>query len=883
MTTPAGAAEPLRPKEAQGSPDSWSLTLLSAGTRPDLDAAVEALRVHLEQHPEGGPGAMVRGFQVDPASPRHRWALVSQGALGASALTRSAEPPATSVVEQGDREVVLMFPGLGDHYVNMGLDLYRSAPVFREQIDRCSALLEPELGLDIRSVIYPSPAVGAAASEGEPTAAPRQGIDLRRMLGRSRNEPNAAEVRLNQTRLAQPALFVVEYALARLWQSFGLRIGGMIGYSLGEYVAACLAGVLSLEDSLTLVARRAQLIEELPPGAMLAVPLSEEKIAPLLGEHLMVSAINGPEFCVVAGPVEAVEALEKRLLEDGAGARRVQSSHAFHSRMMEPIASRVTRLVEGYTLKSPQIPYISNVTGRVITAAEATDPAYWATHLCRPVLFADGLRELLARPEQILLEAGPGQTLSSLAITPQPRGAAPAEPVGPAKPVVVASMRHTYDRQSDMAVALKALSRLFLAGAALDTSRLAPIPLAVAPGSGGAAPKAAEAEGANTPADAGFAAPVTEVEKELAAIWQKLLSVERVGRTDHFFALGGNSLVAGRLVFRVLKSFRITLPLRRIYEAQSLAEMAQVIEAMVAGKDDGAPRKDKDAIASAPPAAQPRAGKEPLRYRLPNGMEIFHQNEAETRHFYEDIFEHRSYVKHGIQIPKGAVVFDVGANIGLFTLFVHTEAPDARIYSFEPAPPLFTIVSRNVERNRVQAELFNFGLSNDDREASFTFYPNSSGMSSFHADEAEEKHNLRTIIENQRRLGQLGVAGVDQVMPHQEELIDVRFEAQTFTARLRRLSDIIREKGVTRIDLLKVDVQKCELDVLEGIEAGDFPKIAQIVLEVHDIEDRVGRVKALLEQHGFAVVSEQDALYVGTNIHNVYAVRRGQQGRQPRE
>lgn len=862
MTTPAGAAEPLRPKEAQNSPHPWTLTLLSAGTRSDLDAAIEALRAHLEQQPRGEIAAMVRTFQVDPASPRHRWALVSQGALGAAALTQG-EPPASSIVEQGDHEVVLMFPGLGDHYVNMGLDLYSEAPVFREQIDRCAALLEPELGLDIRSVIYPDPgSSGAAAPDGEAVQAPKQGIDLRRMLGRSRNEPNAAEARLNQTRLAQPALFVVEYALAKLWQSFGLCVGGMIGYSLGEYVAACLAGVLSLEDSLTLVARRAQMIEELPAGAMLAVPLSESQIAPLLGEHLSVSAINGPEFCVVAGPPEAVEALEKRLIEAGTGARRVQSSHAFHTRMMEPIASRVTRLMEGYTLKPPQIPYISNVTGRAITAAEATDPAYWATHLCRPVRFAEGLRELLAGPSQIFLEAGPGQTLSSLAIAQIPKGAEPA------KHRVVASMRHAYDRQSDTAVALKALSRLFLAGAALDPSRLVPLPLPVAPGAGGEAPKAAEAEAANAPADAAFEEPMTAVEKELAAIWQKLFSVERVGRTAHFFTLGGNSLVAGRLVFRILKSFRINLPLRRIYEAQTLAEMAAVIEAMVAGKDTSAPTKDEATIASTPAAAQPRAGKEPLRYRLPNGMEIFHQNEAETRHFYEDIFAHRSYVKHGIQIPRGATVFDVGGNIGLFTLFVHSEAPDARIYTFEPAPPLFEILRRNVAARGARAELFNIGLSDRERTAPFTFYPNSSGMSSFHADAADERHVLRTIIENQSRLG---MEGMEQVMQHSEELLGVRLEAQTFDAKLRRLSDVIRETGVARIDLMKVDVQKAELAVLEGIDEGDWPKIAQIALEVHDIEGRLGHLVALLEGRGFTVASEQDTLYVGTNIHNVYA------------
>jgi FkbM family methyltransferase len=754
-----------------------------------------------------------------------------------------------------------MFPGLGDHYVNMGLDLYRFEPAFREQIDLAAELLKPELGLDLRSVIYPGHALsGAVTSKEEADGGPRQGIDLRRMLGRSQKEPTEAEARLNQTRLTQPALFIVEYALAKLWQRWGLRIDAMSGYSIGEYVAACLAGVLSLEDSLTLVARRAQMIEDLPPGAMLAVPLPEEQVVPLLGEHLSLSAINGPEFCVVSGPKEAVYELEKRLSGSGTATRRVQASHAFHSKMMDPIAGRVTRLSQSYRLKPPQIPYISNVTGAMITAREATDPAYWATHLCRPVRFADGLRALLREPLRILLEAGPGQTLSSLAIA-HPRGEAAAPRL------VIPSMRHAYDVRADTAVLLKALSQLWLAGAALETDRLEPIPLRVESGAAEAKPREA-----STPPIEPFVAPSTKVEKDLAAIWQKVLSAERVGRNDHFFALGGNSLVATRLIFRIVKSFRVNLPLRRVYEAPTLSDMARVIEAMAAGKA-GVAQSDAG-VPSAETAAAPRARPTPapLRCRLPNGMEIAHQNEAETRHFYEDIFEHRSYVKHDIRIPKGAIVFDVGANIGLFTLFVHAEAKDARIYSFEPAPPLFELLRRNVAEHRVAAELLNVGLSDRERDAPFTFYPNSSGMSSFYADEAEEKHVLRTIIENQRRSG---MADMDQVLSHSEELLGIRFEARSFTARLRRLSSVVRETGVERIDLLKVDVQKAELEVLEGIDEGDWPKIAQIVLEVHDIEGRVNHIAALLERRGFTITSEQDTLYVGTNIHNVYAVRKG--------
>lgn len=847
-----------RPPRQRPSPQpaSWHLALLSAPDGASLGAAADALSAQVARHPEAYAEAMACIHHVDPAAPHHRAALLFQHPAAPAPPGKRA---LTGHVSKADRPVVLMFPGLGDHYVNMGLDLYRCEPTFREEIDRCAALLEPEIGLDIRTVIYPDPESpgGAPAPEGEQDGAQRQGIDLRKMLGRTRAAPSGAEALLNQTRLAQPALFVIEYALAKLWLKWAPRVDAMIGYSLGEYVAACLAGVMSIEDALLLTARRAQIIEGLPPGGMLAVSLPEGEVNQLLGDHLSLSAVNGPEFCVVAGPREAVQDLEERLQGRGVACRRIRSSHAFHSRMMSPISDRLIELIKTIRLSPPRIPYASNVTGAMITAAQATDPAYWAAHLRLPVRFADGAEELLRRPDRIFVECGPGQTLSSLLLMPMAGDAAPGR-------VVVPSMRHVYDAQADTAVLLRALSRLWLTGAALDEGSFQPFALSVPRDAAASAPVAEEAEDA-------FEEPRTKVEKELAAIWQKLLSAPKIGRGDDFFARGGNSLIATRLALRVSRSFRVEIPLRRIYEVPTLAAMAALIGTMRGDPPDAAAAPER------PAAAQPvRAERE---FRLPNGLDINHQNEGETRHFYEDIFDHRSYVKHGIRIPPGGVVFDVGANIGLFTLFAHTEAPDVRVYSFEPAPPLFAILSRNAARHRVQARLFNIGISNEEREASFTFYPNSSGMSSFHADAEEERHNLRTIIENQRRIG---MAGADQVAPHEEELLDVRFEAQAFTARLRRLSDVIREAGVGHIDLLKVDVQKCELEVLEGIDAADFQKIAQIVLEVHDAEDRVRRVGALLEQHGFAVVAEQDPLYVGTNIHNVYAVREGLKGERER-
>ncbi|MFG3510709.1 FkbM family methyltransferase [Streptomyces sp. NPDC047821] len=815
-------AEETRDRTALPSeaPVLWHLALVSGASGTSLDAGLAGLKARFAASPalEDVP---VRIRTVGAAEGAHRGAVLA-GAGGATEL--GAKEPA-----QAAASVAFMFPGLGDHYIDMGRELYRDFPVFRDAIDTCADALAAELGVDIREVVFPDP------TPAERTA-PAPAVDLRRMLGRDSGPQSESERRLNATRFAQPALFVIEYALARLWESWGARPSVMIGYSLGEYVAATLAGVLSLKDALTLVARRAALIDALPHGAMLAVMLPEEQVRPLLGADVSLSAVNGPEFCVAAGPVAAVEALERDLTGRGVVHRRVQSTHAFHSSMMEPIADQVTELARTLTLNPPSIPYVSNVTGRLITDEEATDPAYWARHLVSPVRFADGLRAL--GTADLLLETGPGQTLSSMATVVRGSDAG----------TIVASMRHPLERQSDSAVALKALGRLWLAGADIDWAGFPASELDVV------------AEGATTAAGtAGEAAP-TATEHELHGLWAKLLKNEQLPRDVSFFEVGGNSLLATRLILRIKRAFGAELTLRQVYEWSTLTRMAAAVDILRAGGE--LPREHEGSS---------HTGNSLARFTLPNGLTVSHQNEAETRHFYEDIFDHRTYAKNGISIPDGATVVDVGGNIGLFTLFAHYEAKDVTVFTFEPAPPMFELLSQNVAEHGVNAKLFNIGVSDTETEANFTFYPRSSGMSSFHPDEDEEKHNLRTIIANQQKTGDADAEVAELVSS--DELIDVRFEAIEFTATLRPLSAVIREQGIERIDLIKIDVQKSERQVIDGIADEDWPKIQQMVLEAHDADGEVARLVALLESRGFTVKAEQDELYVGTDIHNIYAVR----------
>jgi acyl transferase domain-containing protein/acyl carrier protein len=364
----------------------------------------------------------------------YRRIVVAQDINDAVEALKSADSQRvfTQCQKASNSPIAFMFPGQGAQYVNMALEVYHQELTFREQVDYCCELLEPHLGLDLRQVLYP---------DAEQT--------------------EAARTQLEQTNLAQPALFVIEYALAKLWQNWGVKPVALIGHSIGEYVAACLAGVFSLEEALKLVVVRSQLMQQQPRGAMLAVSLSAAEVQPLLGQHLSLAANNAPSLCVVSGSCELVDELENLLKAKDVDCRRLHTSHAFHSEMMDSILASFREQVQKINLKPPQIPFVSNVSGKWITAAEATDPNYWVKHLRQTVRFSEGLAELIKKSQPILLEVGPGRTLSTLAkqqlgITEQP--------------IVLTSLPHPRDRHSCEAFLLTTLGRLWLAGVQINWS-----------------------------------------------------------------------------------------------------------------------------------------------------------------------------------------------------------------------------------------------------------------------------------------------------------------------------------------------------------------------------------------------------------------------------
>jgi len=410
----------------------WHLLLLSARTAAALERMTTNLAEHLERHPELDLADVAHTLHLGRRALSHRRILVSRDVGDAAAALRQLDPKrvASGVEESRDRPVSFLFPGQGAQHVGMARTLYAHEAVFRREVDRCASLLEPYLRLDLRTLLDP-PADRRAA----------------------------VEERLARTEMVQPVLFTVELALARLWMSWGVRPESLIGHSIGEYVAACLAGTFRLEDALALVALRGRLMQRLPPGAMLSVPLDEREFGELMDSDLSLAAVNAPCLCVISGPLESIDRLHGRLRTKGLECRRLRTSHAFHSAMMEPILEQFAAEVARLPLSPPRIPFLSNLTGDWITAADATDPLYWVRHLRQTVRFSDGLARLLAEPERVLLEVGPGRSLSSLARR---------QPGWPAGGVALASLPNPDEPQSDLAFLLGTLGRLWLSGLQID-------------------------------------------------------------------------------------------------------------------------------------------------------------------------------------------------------------------------------------------------------------------------------------------------------------------------------------------------------------------------------------------------------------------------------
>jgi non-ribosomal peptide synthase protein (TIGR01720 family) len=471
-----------------------------------------------------------------------------------------------------ERPLVFMFSGQGAQYPGMTRQLYAREPQYRAQVDACLALLEPALSARVRDLLLADPA-GDRHAEAADTA------------------------------LAQPLLFIVEYALARTLMAWGVEPAVMIGHSLGEFVAACLAEVFTLSDALALVSQRGRLMASAEPGAMLSVRLPESAIGAYLGDSLDLAAVNSSALTVVSGPLPAVAALEARLLGDGVACTRLKTSHAYHSRMMDGILGEFRAAVAATPRQVPRRSFISNLSGAPVTAAEVLDPEYWCRHLRSAVRFADAIGALQQQGPHTFLEIGPGNALTTFARSHERFDDTH---------LCLQSVRHPRHDDVDDAFLLRTLGQLYAHGASLrwdvmsadiegpfitlPTYAFAPTLYDQVAGTqhapAGAAPTAAHV--ANTPAQRAichprpnlstpFVAATSDTERRLGAMWCAIFKLDRIGVDDNFFDLGGHSLLATRVLADVREEFGADIAIHALFEDPTIAALASLVEQADAG------------------------------------------------------------------------------------------------------------------------------------------------------------------------------------------------------------------------------------------------------------------------------------------------------------
>lgn len=529
------------------------LIMLSAHTPDALDARFDGLANHVQHHPDLSLADVAFTLQVGRKDLRERMAFVADSPQTMVTPSRTARGRA----DDTPAGIVFVFPGQGAQYAGMAQDIYRCHAVFRDTLDRCLGIAARSTTTDLRAVLF-----------GDV-----EGID--------------------RTENAQPLLFCVEYALACQMEAWGYRADAYLGHSIGEFVAACLARVFSLEDAVALVVERGRLMGSLPPGAMLAVPLDEDRIRGMVDARLSIAAVNAPDRCVVSGDTDAVDALRVRLADEGIDAISLSTSHAFHSAHMEPVLESFRVAVERTSRQAPTRPFVSNLTGTWIRPEEATSAAYWVAHLRGTVRFAEGLGTLCADAPRVLVEVGPGRALGAFAVRHGELAHRPAA-VALLPPVT---------RREEQDSLLYGLAQLFVAGHAPDPEtfhgtdrRRVPLPTyafeglprrlgplaALAPVATSAI--VSSAEGPLSTSDEGL----TATQSALVSLWKKYLGVERIGIHDDVFDLGVDSLLSIRVITDIRETFATELSLDTIFVMRTVAQQAAEIDRRAGGTDNTA-------------------------------------------------------------------------------------------------------------------------------------------------------------------------------------------------------------------------------------------------------------------------------------------------------
>ncbi len=575
--------EPPMKKLSSNHKRKRKLLCFSAKSKTSLDVLTEKLHQTFKNNDKINIADAAYTLQVGRESHPLKRLIVCDDVVDAISSIEERKPSKflSSKRKTCNKKIGFLCSGQGTQYINMGLALYKNEEVFKEVVERCSLILEDKLEYSLLDIIYP------------PSDQKEQFSNF-----------------LNNTRYTQLGLFVIEYAISELWRSWGVEPSMLIGHSLGEYVAGCISGVFSLEDALKVVEARGRLMSEMNEGFMVSLMAPYDEVSDIIEEYgLSLAAINDENSCVISGENEKVERLKVELNKLGTVYKILNTSHAFHSYMMKPMLDNFKKIFDSIDLKVPAIPFISNSTGTWISNSEAQSPDYWVQNILKPVYFSRGVKELVSNENYILIEIGPGNVLSNLA---------QRHPARSSELSVISSLPGFSNSTDSSDYMIEALGKLWLNGYDVDFScyygaekreRLPQFLLyefsnrkywaaADISRSRDAGAKLAYSSDIDDSSEEHhieelesfkdgyyprpelmneYEEPKSHIEKMLAQIWQDVLGIQKVGVTDDFYELGGNSLIATQIAVRCKKE-GIVYKISQFYENPNIKSLSDYVQ-----------------------------------------------------------------------------------------------------------------------------------------------------------------------------------------------------------------------------------------------------------------------------------------------------------------
>ena len=558
----------------------FQLVVISGKTESSLNQNIRNLIDHLKTDTRETLPDIAYTLQIGRQTFGYRKFVVCNSKDGAiQALNQKLSSKSSEYVAGNSKaQTIFMFSGQGSQYVNMGLSLYEKEPLYREHIDTCNEIVRSKTGIDLKTVLF--------SQEGEDSTS-----------------------LINQTEFAQPILFTIEYALSQLLISWGIKPDLLIGHSIGEYVAACLSGVFSLEDALSLVISRGKLMQKAPTGIMLSVSLSKNELSSLLSNNheISIAAINSSELCVVSGKQGSIEEFQQTLHERSIASKILQTSHAFHSYLMDDILPEYEKEVKRIKIHHQQIPFVSNLTGKPARDNEISKSEYWVRQLREPVKFSDGIEIILGQGACYFIEVGPGKALSTFVNSHKNKGS---------NHKVINTIRHSDAQENDLKYLIGSIGKLWQCGlepdwtgyyreerrnkVSLPTYAFDKIEYPVNVDAfrmiseiisdkhlisndlsdwfhvpSGELSSSMNIK--NESAEKNINTSLISIKEKLIDIWQKFLGRSDINEEDDFFEIGGDSLKATTLIGRINNEFNIELSIANLFKESTIRKLSEYI------------------------------------------------------------------------------------------------------------------------------------------------------------------------------------------------------------------------------------------------------------------------------------------------------------------